>query len=266
MGKSRIAAGLLLASGVVLLIVGGVLAYPYVHSRLATSSSLTVATPMSLEPSATTTGLSAPQATRVIAKTTVHTPEASLTPSPAPISTTTPATTPVPVEFEAQEQELAPPSRIVIPVLGVEGPVVPVSLDKIEVEGQIQSVWGVPDERAAGWHESSASLGEAGNMVLNGHNTNNGEIFRDLYTLEVGEEIIVYSGEISRTYAVSQILILPEGGQPLEVRLANAQYVLPTDDERLTLVTCHPYGSLRNRLIVIARPPEFNPSSEPPED
>jgi len=266
MGKSRIAAGLLLASGVVLLIGGGVLAYPYVHSRLATSSSLTVATPLSSEPDATTSGASEPEPTRVMTKTTLHTPEASLTPSPAPIWTTTPTTSPVPVGFEAQAQESAPPSRIVIPVLGVDGPVVPVSLEKMEVEGQMQSVWGVPDERAAGWHESSASLGETGNMVLNGHNTNNGEIFRDLYTLDAGEEIIVYSGEISRTYAVSQILILPEGGQRLEVRLANARYVLPTDDERLTLVTCHPYGSLRNRLIVIARPPEFNTSSEPPED
>lgn len=266
MWNSRVAAGLLLGSGVVLLIVGGVLFYPYVHSRLATSSSLTVATPMSLEPSATTTGLSAPQATRVIAKATPHSPEPSLTPSPTTTFTATPAASPVPVGSEPQEPESAPPTRIVIPTLGVDGPVVPVSLDKIEVGGKMQSAWGVPDGYAGGWHESSAYVGERGNVVINGHNTNNGEIFRDLYKLDVGEEIIVYSGEISRTYAVSQILILPEGGQPLEVRLANAQYVLPTDDERLTLVTCHPYGSLRNRLIVIARPPEFNPSSEPPED
>jgi sortase (surface protein transpeptidase) len=53
---------------------------------------------------------------------------------------------------------------------------------------------------------------------------------------------------------VTEVLILPEAGQPLEVRIENAYYVLPTDDERLTLVTCHPYGSLRNRLIVIAHP------------
>ena len=56
------------------------------------------------------------------------------------------------------------------------------------------------------------------------------------------------------TYAVSEILLLPEAGQPLEVRLDNARYILPTADERLTLVTCHPYGSLRYRLIVIAFP------------
>jgi LPXTG-site transpeptidase (sortase) family protein len=136
----------------------------------------------------------------------------------------------------------------------------------MEIEGKVQSVWGVPDGYAAGWHATSAAVGERGNLVLNGHNTNNGEIFRDLYTLHPENEIIVYSDAISRTYAVSETLILPEGGQPLEVRLANARYVMPTDDERLTLVTCHPYGSLRNRLIVIAKPRRSDRSSEPSED
>jgi sortase A len=118
-------------------------------------------------------------------------------------------------------------------------------------------VWEVPNEYAAGWHETSARLGEPGNTVLNGHNTTNGEVFRDLYRLEAGDKIIVYGQEVSRrTYVVSVTLILPEAGQPREVRLENARYVMPTDDERLTLVTCHPYGSLRSRLIVVARPAE----------
>ncbi|MEE8391622.1 MAG: sortase, partial [Anaerolineae bacterium] len=90
--------------------------------------------------------------------------------------------------------------------------------------------------------------------VFNGHNTAFGEIFRDLYTLEAGDVIVVYSDDVPYTYAVTEILILPEAGQPLEVRIENARHILPTDDERLTLVTCHPYGSLRNRLIVIAHP------------
>ena len=107
---------------------------------------------------------------------------------------------------------------------------------------------------AAGWHESSAPLGVPGNTVLNGHNTTHGEIFRDLYTLEAGDDIVVYSDETPYTYAVTEVLILPEADQPLEVRVENAHYILPTDDERLTLVTCHPYGSLQYRLIVIAQP------------
>lgn len=107
---------------------------------------------------------------------------------------------------------------------------------------------------AAGWHETSAPMGMPGNTVLNGHNTTNGEVFRDLYTLEVGDAIIVYAGNIPYAYAITETLLLPEAGQPLEVRLENARYAMPTGDERLTLVTCHPYGSLHYRLVIISRP------------
>jgi len=124
----------------------------------------------------------------------------------------------------------------------------------VEIDGQAQTVWDVPDGYTVGWHETSAPLGVPGNTVFNGHNTTNGEVFRDLYTLKAGGGITVYSGDVSYAYDVSEILILPEAGQPLEVRRENARYILPTDDERLTLVTCHPYGSLRNRLIVVAFP------------
>ncbi|MGD8997583.1 MAG: sortase [Anaerolineae bacterium] len=158
------------------------------------------------------------------------------------------------------------PSRIVIPTLGIDAPVLKVSWCKKEINGQAQAAWEVPDGYAAGWHETSALLGVVGNTVLNGHNTTNGEIFRDLYTLKPGDDIVLYSEQISRTYAVSETLILREADQPLEVRLENARYVAPTDDERLTLVTCHPYGSLRNRLIVIARPDKPEPYSEPEEE
>jgi sortase A len=192
--------------------------------------------------------------------------EPSPSPSPRITSTVAPTATWNALEDESEQPNAAPPTRIVIPSLSVDGPVVPVSTYTKEVEGKVRAAWGVPDQRAAGWHDTSAKLGERGNVVLNGHNTNNGEIFRDLYTLHPGDRIIVHSEEFSHTYAVSETLILPEAGQPLEVRLANARYVMPTDDERLTLVTCHPYGSLRNRLIIIAKPSKSDMSSMSLED
>jgi LPXTG-site transpeptidase (sortase) family protein len=118
----------------------------------------------------------------------------------------------------------------------------------------MESTWEVPEQYAVGWQETSSALDVPGNTVLNGHNTTNGEVFRNLYTLRPGDTITMYSGETPFTYIVTETLILAETGQSLETRQENAQYVLPTADERLTLVTCHPYGSLRNRLIVIARP------------
>jgi len=136
----------------------------------------------------------------------------------------------------------------------VDAPIVPVSWYTTEIAGQVQATWEVPDQYAAGWHETSAPLGQMGNTVLNGHNTTYGEVFRDLYKLEAGDPIIVYAGDVPYTYTVSEVLILPEAGQPLEVRRQNARYIQPTGDERLTLVTCHPYGSLRYRLVLIAHP------------
>ncbi|NBD36693.1 MAG: hypothetical protein GVY30_11950, partial [Chloroflexi bacterium] len=38
------------------------------------------------------------------------------------------------------------------------------------------------------------------------------------------------------------------------------RHIQPTEDERLTLVTCHPYGSIANRLLVVAHPvPQTDP-------
>jgi LPXTG-site transpeptidase (sortase) family protein len=148
----------------------------------------------------------------------------------------------------------APPTRLVIPSISVDAPVVPVPRERVEVSGTPLEMPGVPTDGAAGWDEASASLEAAGNTVIIGHNTGNGEVFRDLYSLEEGEEIVLYSGETRYPFTVSQVLILREAGQSLATRRRNARHIEPTDDDRLTLVTCHPYGSLRYRLIVVARP------------
>ncbi len=148
------------------------------------------------------------------------------------------------------------PTRIVIPSIGVDARVVPTDWQMDEIGGTLQPVWSVPDPPIAGWHRGSAPLGLPGNTVISGHNWPENGVFRDLYRVEPGEWIILYSDERPFAYRVAEVLLLEEEGQPLEVRLANARYALPTDDERVTLVTCHPYGSLAYRLIVIARPAE----------
>ncbi len=147
------------------------------------------------------------------------------------------------------------PTRIRISAIRLDAPVVPIDWEVIETTAGAQGIWKVPDWRAAGWHNTSALLGVPGNTVLNGHNTTYGEVFRDLYKLQEGAEIVLEGeGSSTYTYTVESLYILKEANQPLEVRLENARYILPTMDERLTLVTCHPYGSIQNRLIVIARP------------
>lgn len=179
---------------------------------------------------------------------------ALLEPTSEPTARPAPRPTPTPLWGTA-------PVRIRIPAINLDAPVTPVEWAPLETADGAQGIWQVPNWRAAGWHSSSALLGVPGNTVLNGHNTTYGEVFRDLYRLQEGAEILL-EGEngLTYTYRVEALYILKEANQPLEVRLENARYILPTTDERLTLVTCHPYGSIQNRLIVIARPASAPPS------
>jgi sortase A len=146
-----------------------------------------------------------------------------------------------------------PPDRVFIPRLDRDLPVEAVGMAPSALASGVFE-WGVPDHRAAGWLNSSAPFGVPGNTVLDGHHNIKGEAFRDLWTLQKGDEITLYAAEQSRSYVVSEVLILPEKNQPLEVRLTNAAYIQPTSDERLTLITCWPYESNTHRVVVVALP------------
>ena len=146
------------------------------------------------------------------------------------------------------------PLRIVIPGIGVDAPVQRVGRD-LQTEGDLEYFqWQLPSGQAAGWHENSAPLGQPGNTVLNGHNNVHGSIFRDLVDLEAGDEIIMYDDERPYVYRVTERVLVEEKDQPLNVRFENARFMLPTSDERLTLITCWPYTSNSHRVIVIAVP------------
>jgi sortase A len=150
------------------------------------------------------------------------------------------------------------PQRIVIPSIAVDAPVTTVGLTSFEENGQQFYQWQVPSAYEAGWHNTSAPPGQPGNTVLNGHHNIFGEIFGKLVDLEVGSQIMVYDAETAHTYTVAEIQILPERDEPLAVRTENAQWIQPTNDERLTLVTCWPHTDNSHRLIVVAYPTDSN--------
>lgn len=147
-----------------------------------------------------------------------------------------------------------PPERLVIPAIDLDAPVKPVGWAETEVSGEQVGQWLVPDGGAVGWHDTSAGVGQVGNTVLNGHHNLYGQVFRRLVELEVGDSISLWTGDVEHTYIVTETAILPERGQPIEVRLSNATYILPSEDERLTLVTCWPYSGNSHRLVVVAKP------------
>ena len=154
------------------------------------------------------------------------------------------------------EPEDAPavPDRIVIPGIKLDAPVVTAPIRKLTLQQQVFEQWLAPYAFAAGWHTGSAWLGRPGNTVLNGHHNVFGKVFGKLVDLQSGDEIIVYSGNQAFHYVVAQSMILKERDATLSEREANAQWILPSDDERLTLVTCWPPESNTHRLIVVASP------------
>ncbi len=148
------------------------------------------------------------------------------------------------------------PSKLIIPKIELETTIEPVSYKSVELDGKTYEQWFAPDSQTVGWHETSAQLGVQGNTILNGHHNIFGEVFRDLSKLEVGDRIMIQSGERVFEYIVGTKLIVPERYQTIETRLENARWIQPSNDERITLVTCWPYESNTHRVIVVAVPVE----------
>jgi len=175
--------------------------------------------------------------------------------APPPPSTgdgTFPSTTPAPPTPEPKPK-MPKPTHLAIPSLKVDSDVVEVGISPVEINGQAAFIWDVAPY-AVGHNFSSADPGEGENVVLTGHDDWQGEVFKNLYKLKKGDQLSLQAGDREIGYHVDDILLLPEVGETLEKRIENAAFIGTTGDERLTLVTCWPYGVDDHRLIVIARP------------
>ncbi len=194
-------------------------------------------------------------------------------PTPAPITPTppietiallpeTPIETVYPAHFVSALEAAVPytgkPVRIRIPQIELDAPITPIGLQRIQLEDTTYFQWMVPAEFKVGWHNTSARLGQNGNTVLNGHHNIYGEVFRDIVDLNEGDTIFIDDKDTSFAYEVTDVLILEERDQPLAVRQENAKWIGPTDDERVTLITCWPYTDNSHRVIVVAHPIENN--------
>lgn len=123
------------------------------------------------------------------------------------------------------------PTRIVIPRINVDAPIVP----------------GVDWEalkRGVGHYPGTTYPGQRGNMVLSAHNDIFGEIFRYLEQLEPGDTFTIYdANQTGYEYIVRTRRIV----EPTEVSvLANSPEPIAT------LITCHPYLIDSERLVLQA--------------
>ena len=198
--------------------------------------------------------------------------EATIKPAPTPASpnaTITPTITPsaavVPTTLAG------PPVRLVIPDLGIDAPVVEMGWEVLQAAQGPKTEWKIPQDQA-GHHIDSAQLGQPGNLVISGHNNIYGRVFERISLAwpskgsmvdDITERSDILNGRAIQLYnqagqrfdyVVTDFLRLKDTGVPLEQRIENARYMRPTDDTRLTLVTCWPPWSNTHRLIVIATP------------
>jgi LPXTG-site transpeptidase (sortase) family protein len=150
------------------------------------------------------------------------------------------------------------PERLIIETIGVDAAIVPIDEREVEYLGEIYRQWNAPRSSDLGWHNTSALIGSPGNTVINGHSNGYGDAFKDLADLKNGDIIEAYSGEYRYTYVVANVLILKERWESIETRMENAKWINPSDDERLTLISCWPNTSNTHRLVVVAIPFSFS--------
>lgn len=155
---------------------------------------------------------------------------------PASTSTTAPqdsepdTTTTVPEGlFEIPEPGQAM-ARIEIPDIGV---------DKIVVEGVSRDDL----KKGPGHYPDTPFPGQEGNAAIAGHRTTYGAPFHRIDELEVDDEITVTTLQGRFTYRVTaQEIVSP----------SDIEVIDDKGDDRLTLTSCHPKYSARQRIIVSA--------------
>lgn len=160
-------------------------------------------------------------------------------PGTVPPPTTTPLPpSPTPSPAPTEDASLRLPIRMVVPKLKLD-------IRVREVELQLaadQAQWEVADYMA-GHHTGTANPGEMGNVVIAGHRDIRGKVFYYLDKLKEGDDIFLYTGHGIYRYIVRG---------STQVKPTRTDVMNPTDDARLTLITCTPIGLATNRLIVVA--------------
>ena len=161
-------------------------------------------------------------------------------------------------------------SRLLIPKINVDKKVVEVGWSLQEIEGQQVAVWEVA-KYAVGHHTGSANPGQIGNLVLAGHSGGRAYPFNDLYYLEPGDTIAVWSNDQEYEFTVKERLVVDEIGPNVTAaqRQENARYIEPTDGEVMTLVTCWPLSGpdkFNQRVIIRAVPNRPTTQSPVPTD
>lgn len=209
---------------------------------------ITSCSPLATKPAATPIPLSAPIVQITHAATAMPQP---------PTPTALPAKIPIQKSDIVQLADKLYGARVIeqisIPSLNVESDVVPVGW-RIHFSDDLQSgqfEWDSP-KADVGWVITSALPDETGNVILYGHNNTYEKVFEHLADLVQGDKIYLQTGSQRWEFEVRNILLLPIFGASREQLKTYEQYLQPTHDARVTLISCWPPISNTHRVVVIA--------------
>lgn len=216
-GWRRGVSTLLMGVGVIILIaIGGV----WLHGRLL-EQSLAQARYLATTPQAS---LALPQ----------------LTPTATPLAVIEPTATTMPAA--------EPVVRLQIPRLKIDRAVIPIGMRPDKTGSLVWDTDALFANRSrpdlVGQLVGSANPGQNGNVILTGHNYNQGRynwkgVFLNLESLQPGDEIVVDAqGGARFTYRVDSVNEVPWQEKSDAEWARHVQYLGASDREQLTLVTC----------------------------
>jgi LPXTG-site transpeptidase (sortase) family protein len=172
------------------------------------------------------------------------TPIPTFTPTPTPLPTPVPTATPVP----------SPAIRLLIPAIDLNISIQETSpIRRTSWTGAHRLIWA-PVSFAVGHYNTSGYPGEGQNIVLAGHNNTQGAVFRRLDELMTGDEVILFTEDESFYYRVQEKTIIPYLWNEAEADERLQFYAAPKPTEMVTLISCWPYATNANRIVVIAVP------------
>ena len=160
-----------------------------------------------------------------------------------------PSPTPPAGRLDGEAADLAASPSVVSgsPVARIEAR--SIGLDKMVVEG----VGRAQLRLGPGHYPGSPSPGEGGNVAIAGHRSTHGSPFGDLDLLLPGDEIVLETVTGRLVYRVQG---QPgPGGETIGHRIVSpgeTAVLADHGDDRLTLTSCHPRYSARERLVVVA--------------
>ncbi len=107
-------------------------------------------------------------------------------------------------------------------------------------------------KRGPGHYPGTALPGEIGNTVFSGHRTTYGAPFGDLGELRPGDALVVETRDSWFTYRVTGTLIVRPDQVEVTFPVPGRPGIAP-NQRLLTLTTCNPKYSARQRMVVQAR-------------